>query len=285
MKIALASCSNLPGWEIDDQPLIDAFLERGFSVSNPSWDSDVDWSIFDVCLLRTTWDYTLHIEAFLEWVNRVSQQTVLLNSSEIIHWNSDKRYLKELSEKGVPIAPTVWLEEQQDIETILQERGWDKAFLKPLVGACAYDTLRFSIDEAGIAQQLLHKVLGTCGMMLQPYLKRVETEGEYSAIYFSGTLSHCVQKIPVSGDYRVQDDYGAFDQAIEPLPGLTTLAQQALEAIEEDWLYARVDALRMEDETWVLNELEMIEPSLFFRHSKTAAMQLVEATLEKIKST
>ena len=284
MKIALASCANLPDWEIDDQPLIDEFRESGVDISIPAWDQDIDWSIFDACLLRTTWDYTLRITEFRNWIDRVSQQTILLNNADIVHWNSDKRYLKDLSEKGVSIAPTVWLEESKDILTILKEKEWSKAFLKPIVGACAYDTLRFTESEARIAQRLLDKVLPTSGMMLQPYLERVETEGEFSAIYFAGELSHCVQKIPVSGDYRVQDDYGAFDQSIDPISGLIDLAEQSLAAIEEDWLYARVDALRMEDNTWVLNELEMIEPSLFFRHSKTAARQLAQATINKVNS-
>jgi glutathione synthase/RimK-type ligase-like ATP-grasp enzyme len=283
MKVALVSCSSLPGWEVDDQPLIKAFVDRGCAVSNPAWDDEVDWSAFDICLLRTTWDYTLYIEKFLAWVEQVSEKTMLWNDHKIIKWNSDKRYLRDLQEKGVPIAPTVWLEEEQDIASILQDKNWDRAFLKPIVGACANDTLRFTIEESSVAQQLLSGVLKNCGMMLQPYLSRVETEGEYSAIYFAGKLSHCVQKIPVVGDYRVQDDFGAFDKRIEALPGLIELAQKSLDAIEEDWLYARVDALQMEDDTWVLNELEMIEPSLFFRHSKTAASTLVEATLSKTK--
>ena len=121
-------------------------------------------------------------------------------------------------------------------------------------------------------------------MMLQPYINTVETEGEYSAIYFTGDLSHCVQKIPVSGDYRVQDDFGAFDKPIEADPGLIALAEKSLSVIAEDWLYARIDALRMEDNTWVLNELEMIEPSLFFRHSKTAATKMVLATMAMINN-
>ena len=121
-------------------------------------------------------------------------------------------------------------------------------------------------------------------MILQPYLSRVETEGEFSAIYFGGALSHCVQKIPVRGDYRVQDDYGASDQAIEPIAGLIHLADAALSVLDEPWIYARVDALRLGDGTWVLNELEMVEPSLFFRHSDLAAKRLVHCIMENVRA-
>ena len=36
-------------------------------------------------------------------------------------------------------------------------------------------------------------------------LERVERDGEVSAIYFDGAFSHGVRKVPVAGDYRVQD--------------------------------------------------------------------------------
>ena len=131
MKIALASCSNLPGWEIDDRPLINECQNQGLDVSTPPWDSAIDWSLFDICLLRTTWDYSHRIEEFLQWIDQVSSQTKLLNAAPIVHWNADKRYLRELAGKGVSIAPTVWLEEEENLMTIMQERGWSKAFLKP----------------------------------------------------------------------------------------------------------------------------------------------------------
>ena len=84
------------------------------------------------------------------------------------------------------------------------------------------------------------------------------------------------------GDYRVQDDFGAFDEGIEAPQELLTLAQQALEHIPYPWLYARVDALVMDDGTWVLNELEMIEPSLFFRHAPHAPKLFLSALQEVI---
>ena len=71
-------------------------------------------------------------------------------------------------------------------------------------------------------------------------------------------------EVPVQGDYGVQDDFGAFDEGIAPPQDLISLSEQALGHVPYPWLYARVDALVMDDGTWVLNELEMIEPSLFF---------------------
>lgn len=275
MKIVLASCQNLPDWEIDDHPFHLELTRQGITFECHPWDSDIDWGCFELCILRTTWDYVDRIQDFKSWLERVSLHTKLLNPLKLVSWNLNKGYLLDLAERGVPIAPTEWISRSVSVRELMERNGWEKGFLKPVVGASASDTLRFTLKECTEAQAFLDNLISEKEMMLQPYLKRVETEGEFSAIYFGGQLSHCVQKIPVKGDYRVQDDYGASDYAIEPIIGLTRLAEQTLENIGEGWLYARVDALRLEDGTWVLNELEMVEPSLFFRHSAAAAEKFV----------
>ena len=275
-KIAIASCQKLPSFEKDDRFLFAALEKEGIEAHIHPWDADVDWSLYDICLIRTTWDYVPRWNEFIRWARTVSHSTLLINSPEIINWNVNKLYLRELSQKGVPIAPTIWCTEEIDIQKNLIEKGWNRGFLKPVIGACASDTLRFSIEEAAHAQEFLQQNLKRHPMILQPYIKTVEEEGEYSTFYFGDTCTHFVQKVPPKGDYRVQDDFGAQDFAIKAIPELQQLAQQALQHIPYPWLYARIDALRMSDGTWVLNELEMIEPSLFFRHAPDAAQILVQ---------
>ena len=67
LRLALASCSDLPDWEVDDRPLHDALRARGHTVETPSWNADIDWSVYDGVLIRTTWDYTRHRDAFVDW--------------------------------------------------------------------------------------------------------------------------------------------------------------------------------------------------------------------------
>jgi glutathione synthase/RimK-type ligase-like ATP-grasp enzyme len=123
-------------------------------------------------------------------------------------------------------------------------------------------------------------------MMLQPYLANVELEGELSVIVIDGEPTHAVQKIPVPGDYRVQDDYGASDKLVPLADDLRELAAVTLATTEvilgTRLLYARVDALRMPDSGLVLNELEIVEPSLFFRHGRHAATRLSDALLARV---
>lgn len=278
MKIVLASCHNLPDWEVDDHRFHLELKQQNIPFEIHPWDADVDWSEFDLCLIRTTWDYASRIEEFRSWIDVVSQKTKLLNAAELVLWNLNKRYLQDLEKKGIPIAPSVWVDQPLSLQKVMEERGWDKGFLKPVVGASASDTLRFSRIDGEIekAQAFLDSLIVKKEMILQPYLERVETEGEFSAIYFGGVFSHCVQKIPVCGDYRVQDDYGASDRSIEPIMGLIALAEKTLSTLDFPWIYARVDALRLDDGSWVLNELEMVEPSLFFRHSVSAPKELTK---------
>lgn len=284
MNIVIATCNPLPSFEKDDDPFHACLDEHGVVYEVIPWDEITEPERFDACLIRTTWDYVDRWKEFQTWITQISTKIPLWNSKEIIRWNIDKRYLQYLHERGVPIAPTVWLDSTIDLKNVMKEKSWERGFIKPVIGACASDTFRFTQKTIESAQRFLDVATSHQRMMLQPYLKRVETQGEYSAIYFGGRFSHAVRKVPVKGDYRVQDDYGAFDEGIVPPQELLILAQKSLECIPYPWLYARVDALVMDDGTWVLNELEMIEPSLFFRHAPHAPKMLYEALVEVMGS-
>ena len=281
MKLALLTCTNLPSWEEDDRFFHEALDRSGIEWSVVAWDSDTEWSIFDAALIRTTWDYVDRREEFLDRLKEIASQTRLFNPIDIVGWNLEKTYLRDLEESGIPIAPTVWIDTDIDLKSVMTDRGWDRGFLKPVIGACAVDTNRFTLAEVDSAQVWLNDLVEKGErMMLQPYLETVETDGEYSAIYFGQTLSHCVQKIPVQGDYRVQDDYGASDHSIESTqyPEMMQVAEMTLQYLQDrfsDVLVTRMDFLKTSDSQFVINEVEMIEPSLFFRHSTEMSGRLL----------
>jgi len=288
--VALATCARLPAHEFDDQPLEAAFRSLGARVEAAVWsDPEVDWSGFDACLIRTTWDYVPRLAEFLAWAERTAKETRLFNGPEVVRWNTHKGYLLELERSGVPVVDTVWLERgsQADVARLVRERGWRRAFLKPAVGLSARGTLRFDTDGQGCARAQAHLdgSLGEVGFLLQPYLPTVETFGELSAILIAGELTHTVRKLPVPGDYRVQDDHGGTDEPFAATPGEVEMAHSAVAAVapvEEELLYARVDWLRDEQERPRLVELELVEPSLFFRHAPHAADKLARALLARL---
>jgi glutathione synthase/RimK-type ligase-like ATP-grasp enzyme len=287
MRIALASCSGLPEWEIDDRPLHAALAARGIEFAVVPWDdAAADWAGFDACLIRTTWDYAERREEFLAWAERAARKTRLLHPPEVVRWNTHKRYLAELEADGAPVIPTVYFERgaAPDLSAVLDARGWKQAFLKPLVGATARETLRFDTSPEGLAraEAQLGRLLAVEEMMLQPYLASVESQGELSAVFLGGAFSHAVRKIPSPGDYRVQDDFGARDEPFELTAEEVGLAARVLELARRrvgvaELLYARVDFLRDEAGALRLNELELVEPSLFFRHAPEAGERLAAA--------
>lgn len=135
--------------------------------------------------------------------------------------------------------------------------------LKPAVGATARETIRFAAVDLERAQAHVDRLQPHEDLLLQPYLKRVEREGELSGIFIGGALSHTVRKVPQAGDYRVQDDFGAHDERHTPCAEEAAMFRLALEAAGAVTLYARVDVLRDDAGALCLGELELVEPLLF----------------------
>lgn len=293
MRIALVSCSQVWAGEADDLPLQLALEQAGAEVSKPAWDDPtVEWAGFDGCLLRTTWDYHERRDEFLTWARRVAEDSRLFNPLAVIEWNTIKTYLRELESAGLPVAPTVWFDRGStvDLATALRGRDWSRGFLKPDVGACAFQTLPFSMDPAGIAQAQTHldRQLPNAGFLAQPFLESVGEVGEYSVIFIDGEITHTVCKKPVAGDYRVMDEFGATDSVVELPAEDLILARRVCEEftrrfdLSQALLYARVDFLRDASGSLVINELELVEPSLFFRHCPAAAARLANSLVERL---
>ncbi len=287
MRIGLATSSDVPDWEVDDRPLYQALEEAGAEVFHPVWnDPEVDWTGFDGVLIRTTWDYHLHRDAFVAWADRVEATTLLLNSASVVRWNTHKSYLRKLEDAGLATVETLWLPSGSsvDLRRECESRGWDRAFIKPQVGATARGTLRFDVSESGLAEAHAHvaKLLPAEGLMVQPYIESVETHGELSAIFVGGEYTHGVRKIPLAGDYRVQDDHGASDEPYAFNEEELAPFREFLGSSPDDLLYVRFDLLRHPDGTLRLIELEGVEPSLFFRHSEGAARRLADALLARV---
>jgi len=103
-------------------------------------------------------------------------------------------------------------------------------------------------------------------------------------IVIDGQVTHSVQKIPTPGDYRVQDDFGASDRPVSLPTSDVSFALKVLELARDrfdDLLYARVDFLRDAVGRPCLNEVELVEPSLFFRHAPAAAETLADALIAR----
>ena len=114
--VALATCREALGLDTD-MPLVQAALQRaGIDNLVVPWDDDQDWSRFSLVVIRSTWDYHRRYDEFMMWVRNVSQVTRLANGADVIVWNTDKRYLADLTAAGMPIVPTTYVAPGESLE-------------------------------------------------------------------------------------------------------------------------------------------------------------------------
>lgn len=279
-RIAIATCTGYDDLKVDDELLREALVARGAEAKSVVWDGpDPGWDGYDLCLVRSTWDYHDAYPEFLEWTRTVEAATTLRNPAKTIAWNSEKTYLRELEQAGVPVVPTLWVESEEfDVEAALAERGWAEAVVKPAVDLGAKNLHRVQAG-AGEAQTALAAALARSEAMIQPFLPSLEAEGELSLIYIDSELSHAVRKRPASGDFRVQSIWGGTFEPASPSAQATEIGDQALALLDEAPLYARVDLVSDPKGDPCLIELELIEPNLYLSTHPTAAERLANAVL------
>lgn len=286
MRIAFVTSAALADLTPDDRLAVAALEERGGEVTAAVWtDQSIDWNSFDSVIIRSTWDYHHHAEEFRAWIDALDAiGAPLWNPPAVLRWNMKKTYLQDLERAGVPVVPTSWLSEgtSQNLETLLAERGWSEAIIKPVISAGASRTWRVSrsaINEAGVH---LAESLELGDVMVQPFIAEIQTRGEWSLMFTDGEFSHAVRKRPTDGDFRVQTRFGGGSVTDNPGSDVLRAARRVLDAAPEPWLYARVDGIETAT-GFVLLELEMLEPALFFSHTESGIARFADAVIARVQ--
>ncbi len=285
--LAFVTCTSLPDLTPDEQAVAALLAARGIPVVATVWDDPaVNWGDFEALVLRSTWDYHHRPAEFAAWLGRVEAAGVTLwNPPATVRWNMEKGYLRNLEAQGVAIAATEWLTAGQpaDLTEILRQRGWMDAVVKPAISASAHNTWRVQPTEAAASQGRLQAALASGDILLQEFMAEIQSEGEWSLLFFGGQFSHAVLKRPAAGDFRVQNEYGGGHQAAQPAKNIVAQAAAALAAAPGPTLYARVDGV-LRGETFVLMELELIEPYLFLSSAEGAVERFAAAVAEIVIS-
>ena len=265
---------------IDDECAVRPLADRGWEVSTLSWrQSAVPWGRFDAVVIRSTWDYWNDVPAFLDTLAGIARQAPLANPLDLVHWNLAKTYLQDLQGKGVGIVPTLWLEVFEPAALGRWARQLDSAemVVKPVVGANGEDAFRFSgRDDAGRLQRIAECFRGRA-CMVQPFMRAVIEEGEYSLFFFGGAYSHAIRKQPAANEFRSQEERGAEIHPVRPDEQLLERGRKALAAVTPAPLYARVDLVRNGAGDFEVMELELIEPSLYLRTDPGAPGRFADA--------
>ena len=280
MRIALVTGASDVASQVEtDRPLVAALGRAGAEVAEPDWrDEGIDWAAFDLAVVRTTWDYTAHRDAFVIWAERVAAVTRLVNDADVLRWNTHTSYLLELEERGAPVVPTAWLARggRIDLAALLSARGWTRAVVKPAVASGSDGLLR--VEDAAHArdagQRHVDDLLAVGDVLVQPYLPSIETEGELSVVVLDGEVSHAVRKRPSPGEFRIQEQHGGRYAREAPSRDVAELARWVVAATGAEPLIARVDLVAGDDGTPQLVELELTEPDLYLTLAPEAAERL-----------
>jgi len=285
-QVALVTAASAKDLDEDLPPLVAALTAADISQAIVVWDDpSVDWGAFRLAVVRSAWDYVPQREKFLAWADRVSNVTRLVNPAAILRWNTDKRYLREMSRQGVPVVETHWIEPGDAIS--IPYAG--EFVVKPAVSAGAKDTARYRPGEAAVAAAHVARLQSDGQVvMVQPYLTGLEEAGETAAIFLGGVYSHAIRKGPILKS-AVEVVGGLFAKedirAREIRPAERALADRVLAAVPggaDPLLYARVDMAPGPSGEPVLLEFEATEPSLFFAFSAGSADRMARAILRAL---
>jgi glutathione synthase/RimK-type ligase-like ATP-grasp enzyme len=280
-----------PDWYVqniltEDALLRQALEQRGLKVERVSWDDPhFNWSATRYALFRTTWDYFHRIQEFSSWLERVRHLTRLINPPELVWWNLDKKYLLQLSDLGIPIPPTVYVQRHcpYSLSETITFTGWEECILKPAISGAARHTYRFRSDEASRYEEVFRQLNGQEDLLLQEFQHQVLSKGEVAFMLFDGKFSHAILKRARPGDFRVQDDFGGTVHDYQPSYEEIAFAEKVVAACPVSPVYARVDMLWDNQDRLCVSELELIEPELWLRKNEQAAERFAKALLRIMK--
>ena len=263
----LAGCPALPEGDGDDDGLVAALRTRGLHARWLSWD-DPQTTVADLVIVRAAWDYIDRLDEFLTWTRRVRN---LLNTPDVVAWNTDKRYLADLAKAGVPTIESRFFAPGERVRVPAGEM-----VVKPAVGAGSVGAQRFTDPDQARRHAAALQAEGRT-VLVQPYHPRIE-DGETALVFLGGRQSHAFTKgpiLPTPGAAPVFDESGTYAQeTLTPAApdfevwdvGHAALAAAAAHLGIQlgELLYARVDVIGDRHDAQVL-ELELVEPSLGWR--------------------
>ena len=281
--VALVTARVAEPTDADLGPLLDALAHLGLHAEAACWDdAAIDWGSFRVAVLRSPWDYVPRYDEFLAWLDRTDTKTGVLNPPAVVKWSTDKHYLADLAAVGVPVVPTRFCEPGGALPGAYELDG--EIVVKPVISAGSKDTVRHT-SPAAARDHIAALVEAGRSAMIQPYLDRIDRDGETGLVYFEGAFSHAFRKGPIlRADAPATDAFFAPEEIAPRTPSIAELAvgDAALAACPPDLLYARVDLVPGPNGTPVVLELELAEPSFFVATAPGSAKRFADCIAKRL---
>ncbi|MBV7363972.1 glutathione synthetase [Actinomycetaceae bacterium TAE3-ERU4] len=287
--------------DADNRLLLPALEKRGMEAKVVVWnDPNVDWNAANLVVVRSVDDYAFCREEFLEWARSVPR---ILNHADVLTWNTDKHYLRDLGERGLPTIRTTWLEPEQNLskhQIHARFPALGDFVVKPAVSSGGRDAGRYTANSASSRQEaILHAVdLLSQGrsVMVQRYLEEIDQHGELSLIYVNGLISHVVEKEPM-----LHSSITGPDAANIPVEEVTVVRQpeaeewrwgEEIRAVlhgyvkerlgrDELFLFNRIDLVRKNDGGYYVMEISLVDASLYLNLSQEALDNVADAISQR----
>jgi glutathione synthase/RimK-type ligase-like ATP-grasp enzyme len=299
-RVALATCDAARHLTNDDRPLIAALADQGIDAEAAVWnDPGVDWSKYDLVVVRSTWDYVAQRDEFLAWAESIPR---IWNKPNVLRWCTDKSYLQKLADHGVPVIPTIWLNPERHlhkraIHTRLPAFG--DFVVKPVISSGARDTGRYrtlsAMDRGAAITHAMGLLESGRAAMIQPYVTSVDTAGETCLTFIDGKFQHATSQAAVlKGPLAPTVGLGLYSEpTTSPAQASAeqiAVAEQALQVLydeldcREQLLYARIDVVDGADGPLVI-EMELADPNLWMQYSgaNPTLMRFAEAIAKRVQ--
>ena len=279
-RCAYLTMDDIGDFVIDSDLSFAPMAELGWEVDMVPWRRAVDWDDYDVVYICTPWDYQNDVAAFLDVLEAIERSSAqLVNSLQLVLWNLEKTYLGELEMRGADIVPSLFFEcfDADRVAACFAAHETGRLVVKPVVGANADHIVVVTDPMSDAVVDALRQTYERRPFFVQPFMDSVQSEGEYSLFFFGGDYSHAILKQPRAGDFRTQEEHGADILSIEAPAALVETARQVLGVVNPQPVYVRADFVRGSGERFLLMELELIEPSLYFRTDPGSASRFARA--------
>ncbi len=191
--------------------MVDALSETGAEATWKVWDDPaVEWSAYDIVVIRETWDYPE------SWTPSSPGST---RSRPWAAWSTRLRSCAGTTTS--PICSSCLVEGPCRADS---GRGAARAGGGRLVRCRRQARDRRGRRRrrpggqpvSGARRGHLRGLLPGGDVLVQPYLSSVETDGETSVILLGGQVSHGVRKLPAQGEFRVHEHRGGSYELVDP---------------------------------------------------------------------
>lgn len=257
-----------------DELIAAELRSRGHTVKAQPWETASP--LIEIGIVRSTWNYPHYVQAFKEWLSKEKASgKTRFNDPELMLWNIHKSYLLDLEAAGLSIIPSKLMSEPKsaDWHSIMAEFNYD-VIVKPCVGNSGYGICRIKDADIGYAHDE--------AIIVQPFLEELATS-EISFIFIEHEFSHAVRRIPADNDFRGNIAHGATVAGYTPSENEVQLAAEVLPLLPQRPFFSRIDGF-FSNGKFYLNEVELIEPGLFFNidNSNKAVKLFADRLLARI---